>query len=79
MPTEELAADQDADMEVEPVCKAALRDMRNLIEKLAGNQQELEWLSERVDRDTKFVRETLSRLEDRVGRPSQGNNSQQGD
>ena len=75
-PAEELAADRDAEMEEEPICKAALRDMRNLIEELAGNQQELEWLSERVDRDTKFVRETLSRLEDRVGRLGQGNNSQ---
>ena len=79
MPAEELAADQDAEMEVEPVCKAVLHDMRNLIEELVGKQQELEWLRERVDRDTKFVRETLSRLEDRVGRPGQGNNSQQGD
>ena len=72
-------------MEVQPASKVALRDrrnlrdMRNLIERLAGNQQELEWLSERVDRDTNFVSETLSRIEGRVGRPGQGNNSQQGD
>ena len=85
MHAEGLAADQDAEMEVQPASKVALGDrrnlldMRNLIERLAGNQQELEWLSERVDRDTNFVSETLSRIEGRVGRPGQGNNSQQGD
>ena len=64
-PAEELAADQ-AEMQEEPARKAALRDMRNLIEELAGNQQELEANTERIDRDIELVRETLSRLKNRV-------------
>ena len=77
-PEEELAASQEeVDEEQELIRKAALRDMRNLIEELGTNQQELEAHGEGVDRDTDLVKDTMSRLEARVRRPGQTANKEQ--
>ena len=76
-PEEELEAEEgeEIDEEQELIRKADLRDMRAVIEEFATGQQELEAHSEGVDRDTLLVRETITRLESRVRRPSQASNA----
>ena len=71
-PEEELAAsEEEIDEEQELIRKAALRDMRALIEELATNQKELEAHSEGVDRDIELVTDTMKRMQARVRRPAQ--------
>ena len=73
-PEEELEAEEgeEIDEEQELIRKA---DLRAVIEEFATGQQELEAHSEGVDRDTLLVRETITRLESRVRRPSQASNA----